>query len=359
MFKELAKKIIPNKVKAYIKMGTEREYFANVISMIEKTDDEFDLLLGSAIHTNLGDHLITLAEQQLFEEINPERKIFEIPTEVFQYYRYRLEQAVKPTTRIFINGGGWMGNLWPNEEKLLQDMVDVFNKNKIVIFPQTVYYDKNVAPYQELIDRGNQIYKQCQDLTLFVRDRQSFDFSKGNLAIEKIVLVPDIALYYSFEHKNCKNNVIGLCVREDREKSSNSGEIERVCEALSSMGFIIERLSTMFDKRVPSNMRKEVVEARLNDFSKCCAIITDRLHGMIFSYIAGTPCIAFDNRTKKVSGVYEEWLSKCKGIYPCFSETDIDINEIVEFVQETLGEDGCILNLQNSFESVKQEVKYG
>ena len=359
MFTELAKKIIPNKVKAFIKMGTEREDFANVISTIEKTDDEFDLLLGSAIHTNLGDHLITLAEQRLFDDITPERRVFEIPSEVFQYYRRRLKRTVKPTTRIFINGGGWMGNLWPNEEKLLQDMVDTFSKNKIVIFPQTVFYDKTVAPYQELIDRGNRIYRQCSELTLFVRDRQSFDFSKKNLAIEKIILVPDIALYYSFEHKKEANNVIGLCVREDREKSSNSGEIDRVCEALSSMGYKIERLSTMHEKRVPSNIRKEVVETRLNDFSKCCAIITDRLHGMIFSYIAGTPCIVFDNRTKKVSGVYEEWLSKCKGILPCFSETDIDINEVVEFVQEKSGEDGCILNLQNSFEPVKQEVQYG
>lgn len=42
-------------------------------------------------------------------------------------------------------------------------------------------------------------------------------------------------------------------------------------------------------------------------------VITDRLHGMIFAAITGTPCIAFDNISKKVSGVYK-WIESLEYI---------------------------------------------
>lgn len=358
MITGFAKKIVPQKIKAYIKMGKERKDFSKLISIIEKNDSEFDILLGTAIHKNLGDHLITLAEKQLLNDINPERRLFEIPSEVFQYYHRRLSLAIKPSTRIFINGGGWMGNLWPNEEKLLQDMVNMFKHNKIVIFPQTIFYDKSVMPYKELINRGNLVYKQCKDLTLFVRDQQSFEFSKKFLNIKKVILVPDVALYYSFKCNTKKTaNIIGLCIREDREKSTDSEEIKSLCKELTVRGFQLKKLSTMNFHRLPTTKRKEVVEERLSEFSKCSVIITDRLHGMIFSYIAGTPCIAFDNRTKKVSGVYKKWLSECETIYPCF--TKINIKKVAEFIQKKQGKTSSLLNLKKSFEPLKQEVIYG
>ena len=46
-------------------------------------------------------------------------------------------------------------------------------------------------------------------------------------------------------------------------------------------------------------------------------VITDRLHGMIIAALANTPCLAFDNLSKKVSGV-NAWIKnldyvKCVG----------------------------------------------
>ena len=159
MISGLIKKIIPVRIKAFIRMGKERKNFSNIINQIENDKGNYDLLIGTPIHTNLGDHLITLAEQQLFQKLNPDRKVYDIPTEVYQFYRKRLTKSIKNTSRVFINGGGWMGNLWPNEEKLLQDMVNSFKRNKIVIFPQTIFYDEQIKPYQELIDRGNNIIR--------------------------------------------------------------------------------------------------------------------------------------------------------------------------------------------------------
>lgn len=63
-----------------------------------------------------------MAERELLEKLQYTRTIVEIPTEVYQVYKERLKRLVDKNSIIFINGGGWMGNLWPNEELLLQDM---------------------------------------------------------------------------------------------------------------------------------------------------------------------------------------------------------------------------------------------
>lgn len=357
MISEVIKKRVPVRFKAYIKMGTERKQFARRISEIESEKNDYDLLLGTAIHTNLGDHLITLAEEKMMGDLNPNRKVYEVPTEMFQFYKKRLRRAVNSSARIFINGGGWMGNLWPNEERLLQDMVDTFCENETVIFPQTVYYDYNVQPFQELIDRGNRIFKKCADLTLFVRDKQSYDFAKKNLSIKKIMLVPDIGLYYSPVKYLKKEGVIGLCVREDREKSSDSIFITKLCDEMILRGYQVVSLSTMYEKRVPSTQRFEVCEQKISEFSKCTAVITDRLHGMIFSYLSGTACVILDNKTKKVSGVYEQWLSKSNQIYPAYINSSID--SILQFIQNTRGLTEDRLELTEQFIPVIAEVKHG
>ena len=46
---------------------------------------------------------------------------------------------------------------------------------------------------------------------------------------------------------------------------------------------------------------------KIREFSAGRLLITDRLHGMIIAALAGIPCLAFDNATHKVRGVFE-WL---------------------------------------------------
>ena len=47
---------------------------------------------------------------------------------------------------------------------------------------------------------------------------------------------------------------------------------------------------------------------KLQEFSQYRLIITDRLHGMVFSYVVGTPCIAIDNKTGKSKALYNDWI---------------------------------------------------
>ncbi|MBQ7221650.1 MAG: polysaccharide pyruvyl transferase family protein [Synergistaceae bacterium] len=52
-------------------------------------------------------------------------------------------------------------------------------------------------------------------------------------------------------------------------------------------------------------------------------VVTDRLHGMLFAAITGTPCVAFDNKTGKVHSVYE-WIAGCEYVQVCRGLDEFD-----------------------------------
>mgnify|MGYP003170275434 FL=1 len=58
----------------------------------------------------------------------------------------------------------------------VKDFVD----KKIVIFPQTIYFDKKIVPFNALISSANEIFSKCKDITLCVREKKSFEFAINN-----------------------------------------------------------------------------------------------------------------------------------------------------------------------------------
>lgn len=53
--------------------------------------------------------------------------------------------------------------------------------------------------------------------------------------------------------------------------------------------------------------QKKIIDQKLEEWSQVGLVLTDRLHGMIFAAITGTPCIAFSNYNHKVKETYE-WI---------------------------------------------------
>ncbi|WP_349946257.1 polysaccharide pyruvyl transferase family protein [Lacrimispora sp. BS-2] len=359
--KKLMKLILPANIILQIKMKSDIFYYSKLIKEIEIEQNSCAFIIGTPIHTNLGDHLITLAERYYISKIGFDKKVIEIPTEMYQLYKKRLESAISSNSVIFINGGGWMGNLWPVEELLIQDMLSTFQKNRIIIFPQTIYYDKNMLPYSELIRSSRNALLKCDNLTLFVRDRQSYDFAVNNFGVCTF-LVPDIALAYYNKAPRIPNedrkNIAGICLRADRE-TSRSNEVEQiVLKLLKKNDLITEKIDTMSKKRVPFSIREETVHNRLMEFSKRKIIFTDRLHGMIFSFLTDTPCIVLDNKTQKVSGVHKEWLKNCPHIFTILNE--VDEEKLNAFIKSVIyNKVDCEITYKSEFDCLKEEILNG
>lgn len=338
-------------------MGKEIFAFSFRMRELERRADAVTLMIGTPIHTNLGDHLITLAQYKFLEDIGYDNKIVEIPTEMFQVYKKRLAK-LNNVKMVLINGGGWLGNLWPIEEKIFQEIVKIFCERKIVVFPQTIYFDWNIKPCDTFIESANTIFKCCKNLTLCVREWNSYIFAKKYYYGIKIMLVPDIAMYYKYfypEKKGIRRNV-GVCLRNDRETVRNNILIERITDIFKNQGYSFQPLDTMNSFRIPTYMREQIVRKRLDLFSQYDYIITDRLHGMIFAFITNTPCVVLDNKTQKVSGVYSQWLKEMDSIFTVFDEDNVQF--LLNFIKSNK-KGYSIKNLKGEFYELKEIIKNG
>ena len=84
--------------------------------------------------------------------------------------------------------------------------------------------------------------------------------------------------------------------------------IQKTQEILLKEKFSITNISTISSRNEPiktNKIRVAEITNKLNEFNQFDCIITDRLHGMIFSTLADVPCIAVDNKNHKVAGVYK------------------------------------------------------
>ena len=301
--------LIPRKLVAYYRSFKYRDSFRAKINMLKNDPGKYVILFGTPIHSNMGDHLIADAEIRYLQDVL-HLDVMDIPTEMYQIYRKSLIRIVPRNLYIFITGGGWMGDVWPIEEKVLENMVTDFKNNITLIFPQTVFY-RNPSKANNVSRRAKRKFAECKRLVICVRDESSFNYVRKQYD-NCSLLCPDIALYYPRlkYHSNSKAK-IGICFRKDREASSHI-ITEKIIQNLNQSEFEIIELSTISDKSVSCELRSVEIEALLKKFQSCDLVFTDRLHGMIFSYLSRTSCIAFDNLTKKVSGVYNLWLRDCK-----------------------------------------------
>ena len=261
------------------------------------------ILLGTPLHKNLGDHLIAEAEKLFLKDCYPGKSIFEIPTEVFMYYKQFIQSHINKDILVFITGGGWMGTLWKEDEEIMQNMLEIFHECKIVILPQTIYYEKRTS----LLDKANKVMSRCENLKVCVRDEASYEFAKQYFETKKIILAPDMGLYYTCGKPNIEKHGVGVFLRKDREKLDSS--ISNLTLEYLKHSFELKYSDTIAPNQIPLIKRAQKISELIQFMQGCNLIVTDRLHGMIYSVISGTKCIVFNNKTGKVNGVYSKWLS--------------------------------------------------
>ena len=303
MMMKLIKKITPKYIKNIYRLHGEYFFYRKRISELEGLKN-YALLIGTPVHENIGDHLITYSEI-LFLNNSLRKKIVEIPIEAYKLFKKNIADTVDSSVPIFIQGGGWMGSVWPEDELLIRDIIRTFRNNQIIVFPQSSYYER----VNGFVKDGQKVYRGNK-LSVFLRDNRSYNSMKELFPELNVFLEPDMALYLKGRiHINrlCDNNVIAVCFRDDREETQSELK-EKIISYLENNNINYKSISTIASKSIKEHDRDAAVNQLLTDFSQFNLIITDRLHGMIAAYIAGVPCIAIDNKTHKVVSVYNTWL---------------------------------------------------
>ena len=121
------------------------------------------------------------------------------------------------------------------EELLRRDMLSTFEENKIIIFPQTIFYSDTTKGQKEkefyfIYNRNN--------LTIVAREYISFERMKYLYPNANVLLTSDIVLSTNkdiFGVKQQEQKGILLCLRSDMEKAMSLAEHKMIKEFLEQI----------------------------------------------------------------------------------------------------------------------------
>lgn len=266
------------------------------------------ILMCTPEHANIGDHLITCGEYNFLKRYFPDYEIVEIPQFQYEKMRGTIAPAIREDDVILICGGGFLGSLWEYELKVVEHILQDFKNNKMVILPQSMYYeDTPFGRYRQR--RDTMLYQQQKDLTICFRENNSKKrFERFQLRNIKTYLLPDMALALEYSHVNHVRKGILFCFRDDKEQIVNDADKEALREYFEKVQDVtISDISMINRENIAMIHREQNVKAKLQQISCSSLVITDRLHCMIACAITGTACVALDNLSGKVQGVYE-WI---------------------------------------------------
>ena len=273
------------------------------------------ILTGTPHHGNMGDQAIADAVTDILNSATKQKQILEIPEN--QYFRIleKLPKYISSEDVFFVNGGGFVGMLWPGD-KLIKDIVSRYRNNTVTIFPQTVYYSEDENGSIAL-KNVKEIYSNHSNLTIYLRENKSYKifsdlFQNTSVTVK---LCPDIVFSQNKSIPIHERDGIYVCLRTDQESILSSETRENIISSLRTLGIPVSPLDINVHKLVPLSKRETELEAMYDKFRSAKIIITDRMHGMVFSTITSTPCIIIRDLTGKAQQSYE-WISYLEYVKP-------------------------------------------
>ena len=208
---------------------------------------------------NYGDSLIWHGTKVLLNELNISENYVEI-------------DSPKNNGVLFIDGGGNFVDYYSDVRDFLTKKPDLYRE--IVILPHTIFGDKQI----------NTLNNLSSDITIFCREKVSFDFVKQNLLKGGVYLWHDCAFYNSFPKLPDGRGTLNV-FRKDRESVVDN--IPEFNNDLSYNGYATKPLDEL-----------------INSLEQYKEINTDRLHIAICATLLGKKVNFFPNSYYKNQAVF-------------------------------------------------------
>lgn len=294
-------------------------------------------LLMEPEYGNVGDQAIAYATEEYLKDYFPEYTLIRVTENKTFRHMKTLQRICTPEDLIVLQGGGNMGSLYPQIERLRRFCIKCFPNNFIISMPVTATYRDDRRGRKEL-SKSKRVFDSHRCLLLLARERFTFEFIKDNFTT-KCMLVPDIVFYLTSKIdptsvERCCNM---LCIRKEMESILSTCErnmiIRRILDKFP--GTLIN--DTEIKRTVDPEIRDLEVISMLDQFKRSRVVITDRMHGMIFAAITMTPCIVLKSLDNKIEGTYQ-WLEKLDHIKLVKT---VSINEINSLISQMEGIKSC------------------
>lgn len=306
---------------------------------ISKCEEKSDFKRGkkkiiialAANYGNLGDVAITLAQKQYLLKSFPDCEVLEFRiTDTFSKMK-ALKANISLEDIITIVGGGNMGDMYDDIEFARQFIIKNFPKNKIVIFPQTINFSESFTGKLRLF-LAKRVYNRHKNLEIFVREKFSYEKYKDVFG-GRIALVPDIVMSMRRpEILGAERSGVILCLRQDKEDSMDANYKAELITSVRDK-FAVKIKDTHVGNSQDLNQLYCELDKLIEEFQQASVVVTDRLHGMILSYISHTPCIVFWGDNYKILGCWK-WLEKSNYIRLIDQEKKPSIEDVILGIEE-------------------------
>lgn len=291
----------------------------------ERPGDKIAYIFLAADQNNLGDLAIRQAQEWFLKEILPkDYTVVSITQNDTYLFTKSIRKQLKAEDIILLQGGGSFGDLYPKADYGRIFLCKYFKHKPIVSLPQTIFFSKsNYGRWRKSINRKS--ISKLSNLILATREQKSYRMAQKLFNNNKVILAPDIVLSLlpkirERHNQDKKRSGIIVTFRSDTEKYISDSDSLSIMSVLKSSSNIISKIDTDNggDRVITTTEGFKKVTSLLDKYSSAKLVVTDRLHGMIFAAITGTPCIVLPNSNHKIKETYTSWLHICN--YIVFSE---------------------------------------
>lgn len=334
-----------------------KSYFTKTTLDKELINKKKILIMGVADYNNLGDHAIAHAQRNFLDKLDPESKGFTVVELASGTPVHHVAEIVNKNDIILFTGGGNLGTMYEFMADTYLPMLKRFPDNKKLFFPQSyTFNDTGDSPkYKQHIQ---EVFKQCgKTLTIVARETKSKRKFEATFPENNVILTPDIVLSITDrKDKKSKQDGVVVMLREDGEKVLDMKTQNALIDALKTSGNVT-LTDTVVDKLIPISERYKALTDKWDMIQNSKVVITDRLHGMIFAKITGTPCVVFDNYNSKIQMTCNDWLKDDETIVFIDHTKAILIPDILETISNLTGADVAPFDVNSKYAPLEQALK--
>ncbi len=286
------------------------------------------LLVDPAYHSNVGDHMLTLAEHQFIKRVGlkPPLECDYIQAGGFvprcsEFLWMKLPKDI--TVAMWHAGGNW-GDIWrtAQEARVASFRNLLQQKLTVISMPQSLHYKSNYLEIQDAdkirsgifdtigVPTENATISMIQKKMIFTwREHESLERAKQLYPIVNNILMPDIAFqlgpYAAMPPKKLKQVDLLIFLRKDHESSIGSlgsaATIDEILRKIGKPGITYQMVD--WEDRLKLFKSDDIffTDTSIQLLSLGRVVICDRLHAAVLAYLAGLPFVFIDQKTGKIT----------------------------------------------------------
>lgn len=284
------------------------------------------------VHGNVGDLLIMQGTLIFFKKNQVNVK------GIFSAYNAH-EKNINANDVLVFHGGGNLGDLYEVHQKMREDFVKKYKNNRIIILPQTVYFESD-----DNYKKTCEIFNEHPDLHLCVRDHKSYALAEK--MTKNVYLMPDMAhQLYPLRQTilDVHNKRILFFSRTDKEATEQATAIKfdtkidwdelliKYRAQVQTYRYRQQKYNKKAFNRITSwlttymwlKLSQRLVKDSITLFESHELIYTNRLHGHILACLLDIENEVLDNSYGKNTSYVDLWTVESP-LVSYFSEQNVE-----------------------------------